>query len=46
MTYQSEYELEMQLIKQLETQGYIKVSIDDEDALKANFRKMLYRRHY
>ena len=42
MTYQSEYELEMQLIKQLETQGYIKVSIDDEDALKANFRKMLF----
>ena len=42
MTYQSEHELEMQLIKQLETQGYIKVSIDDEDALKANFRKMLF----
>ena len=42
MTYQSEYELEMQLIKQLETQGYIKVSIDDEDELKANFRKMLF----
>ena len=42
MTYQSEYELEMQLIKQLETQGYIKVPIDDEDALKANFRKMLF----
>lgn len=42
MTYQNEYELEMQLIKQLETQGYIKVSIDDEDALKANFRKMLF----
>lgn len=42
MTYQSEYELEMQLIKQLETQGYTKVSIDDEDALKANFRKMLF----
>ncbi len=42
MTYQSEYELEMQLIKQLEAQGYIKVPIDDEDALKANFRKMLF----
>lgn len=42
MTYQSEYELEMQLIKQLETQGYIKISIDDEDELKANFRKMLF----
>lgn len=42
MTYQSEHELEMQLIKQLEAQGYIKVPIDDEDALKANFRKMLF----
>lgn len=42
MTYQSEYELEMQLIKQLEAQGYTKVSIGDEEALKANFRKMLF----
>lgn len=42
MTYQSEYELEIQLIKQLEAQGYTKVSIGDEDALKANFRKMLF----
>ncbi|MDU2670767.1 MAG: type I restriction endonuclease subunit R [Clostridium sp.] len=42
MTYQSEYELELQFIKQLETQGYDKVSIADEDALKKNFRKMLF----
>lgn len=42
MTYQSEYELELQFIKQLETQGYDKVSIADEDALKTNFRKMLF----
>ena len=42
MTYQSEHELEIQLIKQLEAQGYTKVSIGDEDALKANFRKMLF----
>ncbi|WP_196048584.1 type I restriction endonuclease subunit R [Clostridium saudiense] len=42
MTYQSEYELEMQLIKQLEAQGYTKISIGDEDVLKANFRKMLF----
>lgn len=42
MTYQSEYELEELLIKQLVTQGYSEVSITDEDALKANFRKMLF----
>lgn len=42
MTYQSEHELEMQLIKQLEAQGYTKISICDEYALKANFRKMLF----
>ncbi len=42
MTYQSEHELELQFIKQLENQGYDKVSIADEDALKANFRKMLF----
>ncbi|MBM6838893.1 type I restriction endonuclease subunit R, partial [Clostridium saudiense] len=42
MTYQSEHELELQFIKQLETQGYEKVSIADEDALKANFREMLF----
>ena len=39
MTYQSEYELEIQLIKQLEAQGYTKVSIGDEDALKATSEK-------
>ena len=32
----------MQLIKQLEAQGYTKISICDEYALKANFRKMLF----
>lgn len=42
MTYQSEHELEMQFIKQLEAQGYDKVTIADEDSLKANFRKMLF----
>lgn len=42
MTYQSEYELEELLIQQLEGQGYSKVSITDEDGLKANFRKMLF----
>lgn len=42
MTYQSEYELEELLIKQLETQGYTKVSINNEDDLKANFRNMLF----
>lgn len=42
MTYQSEYELEELLIKQLETQGYTKVSIKNEEDLKANFRNMLF----
>lgn len=42
MTYQSEHELEIQFIKQLKAQGYEKVTIADEDALKANFRKMLF----
>lgn len=42
MTYQSEYELEELLIKQLETQGYTKVSINNEEDLKANFRNMLF----
>ena len=42
MTYQSEYKLEELLIQQLETQGYSKVSIKDENDLKANFRKMLF----
>ena len=35
MTYQSEHELEELLIKQLATQGYDRVSIKDEDSLKA-----------
>lgn len=42
MTYQSEYELEELLIKQLETQGYTKVSIKNEEDLKSNFRNMLF----
>lgn len=42
MTYQSEYELEKLLIKQLETQGYTKVSINNEEDLKVNFRNMLF----
>lgn len=42
MTYQSEHELEEQLIKQLINQGYSKVSIKDEDDLKANFREKLF----
>lgn len=42
MTYQSEYELEKLLIKQLETQGYTKVSINNEEDLKANFRNVLF----
>ncbi|MBC5626607.1 type I restriction endonuclease subunit R [Clostridium sp. NSJ-49] len=41
MTYQSEYELEEQLILQLVKQGYEKVKIDDEDTLKKNFRIQL-----
>ncbi len=43
MTYQSEYELEEQLIEQLVKQGYEKVKIDDEDMLKENFRKMIFK---
>lgn len=42
MTYQSEYELEEQLIKQLENQGYKKISIVDEEGLKKNFRNVLF----
>lgn len=34
MTYQSEYELEEQLIRQLELQGYSKIKINNEDDLK------------
>ncbi|WP_436513234.1 type I restriction endonuclease subunit R [Clostridium thermobutyricum] len=43
MTYQSEYELEEQLIEQLVKQGYEKVKIDDEDMLKENFREMIFK---
>ena len=42
MTYQSEHELEELLIKQLVTQGYDRVSIKEEDSLKANFRNQLF----
>ncbi|MGL4742076.1 MAG: type I restriction endonuclease subunit R [Sarcina sp.] len=41
MTYQSEQELEELLIAQLQKQGYSKVTIPDEDSLKANFRIQL-----
>lgn len=41
MTYQSEYELEIALIAQLEKQGYENVTILDETALKENFRKQV-----
>ncbi len=43
MTYQSESELEERLILQLIKQGYEKVKINNEDALKKNFRKQLNR---
>jgi type I restriction enzyme R subunit len=42
MEYQSEAELEKQLLKQLKEIGYSEVAIKDEDALIANFRKQLY----
>ena len=38
-TYQSEAELENQLIKQLSEQGYAPVEIADYDALLVNFRE-------
>lgn len=41
MSYQSEAELEKQLIAQLSDLGYEKVSIADEEQLVANFRKQL-----
>lgn len=37
MTYQSEYELEEQLILQLVNQGYEKIKIDTRLNLKNNF---------
>lgn len=39
MGYQSEAELENQLIKQLNEQGYKSVVIKDYDGLLANFRE-------
>ncbi|AOR24991.1 type I restriction endonuclease subunit R [Clostridium taeniosporum] len=42
MSYQSEAELERLLVKQLVSQGYEKVKIDDEDGLIENFRHQLY----
>lgn len=41
MSYQSEAELEKQLCYQFENQGYDVVEINNEDDLKANFRKQL-----
>lgn len=43
MTYQSEKELEDLLIKQLEKQGYNRVSINNEEELKENFREMIFK---
>ena len=42
MGYQSEAELENQLIKQLNEQGYKSVAIKDYDSLLANFREQFY----
>lgn len=42
MSYQSEAELESNLVKQLESQGFNKVKISDEEELKNNFRNELY----
>ena len=39
MSYQSEAELENQLIKQLNDQGYMSVAISNYDGLLDNFRK-------
>jgi len=41
MATQSEQELENQLIKQLTTEGYERVTIPNEDALKQNLRTQL-----
>ena len=43
MGYQSEAELENQLIKQLNEQGYKTVAIKDYDGLLANFREQFYQ---
>ena len=42
MAYQSEAELEKQLINELVKGGYERVTIDTEDALMKNFRTQLY----
>lgn len=42
MGYQSEAELESNLVKQLESQGFNKVKISNEEELKNNFRNELY----
>lgn len=42
MSYQSEAELESNLVKQLESQGFNKVKINNEEELKNNFRNELY----
>ena len=42
MSYQSEAQLEDNLIKQLESQGFNKVKISNEEELKNNFRKELF----
>lgn len=42
MGYQSEAQLEKQLLEQLVNQGYGQVIIKDEDELKKNFREQLY----
>ncbi|MGL5331149.1 MAG: type I restriction endonuclease subunit R [Peptostreptococcaceae bacterium] len=42
MSYQREAELESNLVKQLESKGFNKVRINDEEELKNNFRNELY----
>lgn len=42
MSYQSEAELESNLVKQLINQGFNKVKISDEEELKNNFRNEVY----
>ena len=42
MSYQSEAQLEDNLIKQLVNQGFNKVKISNEDELKNNFRNELF----
>lgn len=42
MSYQSEAELEKNLVKQLEVNGYQKIAISDEEQLLQNFRDQLF----